>query len=164
LDAQFYTNSTRVKKIESYNLTSDGFALKFTMYGCQTDCGWSFDLNVEKSTRKVTPVASKQLPYTCTENPTTWPVDLNTKVLNFGDTPDTDYPFSFNLAMHYCKNNYNIDNNTFITSKDDRNNLNCLYAYSDKIYDPKAIFDFETDGARWSFMGQKPAALSLAAT
>src|SRR5688572_12295550 len=81
LDAQFYTNSTRVKKIESYNLTSDGFALKFTMYGCQTDCGWSFDLNVEKSTRKVTPVASKQLPYTCTENPTTWPVDLNTKVL-----------------------------------------------------------------------------------
>ncbi|CAG8752187.1 10546_t:CDS:1, partial [Funneliformis mosseae] len=32
------------------------------------------------------------------------------------------------------------------------------------MYDPKTIFDFEHDGARWPFRGQKPAALSLAAT
>ncbi|CAG8708878.1 15677_t:CDS:1, partial [Funneliformis mosseae] len=43
-DAHFYTNSTKVKKIESYNQTSDGFVLNFTMYGCQPNCGWSFDL------------------------------------------------------------------------------------------------------------------------
>ncbi|CAG8587577.1 3523_t:CDS:1, partial [Funneliformis mosseae] len=163
-DAHFYTNSTKVKKIESYSQTSNGFVLNVTMYGCQSYCGWSFELNVENSTRKVTLVASKQLPYACENESYRWPVDLSTKVLSLGDTPNPDYPFSFNLAMHYCKNNYNIDNNTAITSTDDKNNFNCLYAYSNQMYDPKTIFDFETDGARWPFMGQKPAALSLAAT
>ncbi|CAG8679381.1 3808_t:CDS:2, partial [Funneliformis mosseae] len=163
-DANFYTNSTKVKKIESQNLTSDGFVLNVTMYGCTENCGWSFELKVENSTRKVTPVASKQLPYTCTNNPTTWRVDLNTTVLSVGNTPNPDYPFSFNLAMHYCKNNHNIDNNTEITSKDDKNNLNCLKDYSNLMHDDKTIFNFENDGARWPFSGQKPAALSLAAT
>ncbi|CAG8677696.1 12424_t:CDS:2 [Funneliformis mosseae] len=163
-DAHFYTNSTKVKKITTDNQTSDGFVLNVTMYGCQDNCGWSFDLKVDNSTRKVTPVASKQLPYTCTGNPNTWRVDLNTKVLSVGETPNPDYPFSFNLAMHYCKNNYNIDNNTAITGKDVKNNYNCLRAYSDKMYDPSTIFNFENDGNRWPFMGQKPAALSLAAT
>ena len=37
------------------------------MYGCQSNCGWSFDLKVDNSTRKVTPVASKQLPYICAD-------------------------------------------------------------------------------------------------
>ncbi|CAG8590592.1 1778_t:CDS:2 [Funneliformis mosseae] len=163
-DAHFYTNSTKVKKIESNNQTSTGFVLNVTMYGCVNNCGWSFDLKVDNKTKTVTPVASKQLPYTCVNNPTTWPVDLEAKVLSVGDTPNPDYPFSFNLAMHYCKNNYNIDNNTAITSKDDKNNFDCLYDYSNQMYDPKTIFDFEHDGARWPFMGQKPAALSLAAT
>ncbi|CAG8596611.1 3556_t:CDS:1, partial [Funneliformis mosseae] len=43
-DAHFYTNSTKVKKIESRNQNSDGFLLNVTMYGCQPNCGWSFDL------------------------------------------------------------------------------------------------------------------------
>ncbi|CAG8576955.1 2527_t:CDS:1, partial [Funneliformis mosseae] len=163
-DAHFYTNSTRVKQIKSYNQTSDGFVLNVTMYGCQSNCGWSFELKVDNSTRKVTPVTSKQLLYTCADESYTWHVDLDVKVLSLGDTPNPDYPFSFNLAMDYCKNNYNIDNNTEITSKDDKNYFNCLYAYSNRMYDSGSIFNFERDGARWPFMGQKPAALSLAAT
>ncbi|CAG8710959.1 2815_t:CDS:2, partial [Funneliformis mosseae] len=112
-DAHFYTNSTKVKKIESYNQTSDG------------------------STSKVTPVASKQLPYTCVNDPSTSRVDLKTEVLN---------------------------NNTEITSKDDKNNLNCLYAYSNQMYDSGTTFNFENDGDRWPFTGQNSAALSIIAT
>ncbi|CAG8638844.1 2523_t:CDS:2 [Funneliformis mosseae] len=107
------------------------------MHWYQNNCGWSFDLKVNNSARKVTPVTSKQPPYTCADSPTTLRVDLNTKVLN---------------------------NNTEITSKDDKNNFNCLYAYSDKMYDYGAIFNFENDGARWPLLGQKPAALSIVAT
>ncbi|CAG8742649.1 9093_t:CDS:2, partial [Funneliformis mosseae] len=55
-------------------------------------------------------------------------------------------------------------NNTEITSKDDKNNLNCLYAYSDLMYDAGTYFDYENDGVRWPYSGQKPAALSIVAT
>ncbi|CAG8596335.1 12476_t:CDS:1 [Funneliformis mosseae] len=153
--ANFYTNSTKIKKIESHNLTSAGFLLNVTMYGCTNNCGWLFELR--EFYKESTPVASKQLLYTCANDPTTWRVDLNTKGLSVGNTPNSDYPFSFNLAMHYCKNNYNIDNNTEITSKDDKNNLNCLKAYSNQMHDSGTIFNFENDGARWPFSGQKPA-------
>ncbi|CAG8653399.1 11896_t:CDS:2, partial [Funneliformis mosseae] len=87
-DAHFYTNSTKVKKIESYSQTSDGFVLNVTIYGCQSNCGWSFNLKIDNSTSKVTPVASKQLPYTCVDDPSTSRVDLNTKVLSFGKIPN----------------------------------------------------------------------------
>ncbi|CAG8731562.1 2353_t:CDS:1, partial [Funneliformis mosseae] len=98
-DAHFYINSIKVKKIESYNQTSNG------LYGCQPNCGWSFDLKVDNSTRKIAPVASKQLPYTCADNPTTWRVDLNTKVLSFGDTPNPDYPFIFTFLSEPLSRN-----------------------------------------------------------
>src|SRR5688572_17946601 len=88
LDARAYTNSTRVKKLTTYDQNPQSFKITVGMYGCQPQCGWQFDLEVARSKRTVSPVQSRAIPYTCQDTTYVWRIDLNaTERLYTGDTP-----------------------------------------------------------------------------
>src|SRR5687768_1189209 len=120
------------------------------MYGCTSDCGWEFELTVSSSKKTVTPVKNP-FTYTCPGG-YTWQINLETNILRIRDTPNPDYPFSFPLAMYYCGNHFNIDNNTEINPQPPVNlgsSLECVIYYSNKYFDVQSYFDYESDAPQF---------------